>query len=45
MEKFILNLIKLLSYKTAEFDANVTCTFIFGQKKLPETVDKLKKKD
>lgn len=42
MEKLMLNLVKLLSLKTVAFDINTTCTFIFGQKELPKSADKLK---
>jgi cyclic lactone autoinducer peptide len=43
MKNQLLTLVKLLAFKTATYDANVMCTFIFGQKKLPTSVAKLKK--
>lgn len=43
MKKLFLNILKVLSVGVITFDINTTCTFIFGQKKIPTSANKFKK--
>ncbi|MBO0482200.1 cyclic lactone autoinducer peptide [Candidatus Enterococcus courvalinii] len=43
MKKLLLNSLKIVAVGVITFDINATCTFIFGQKKLPDLANKYKK--
>ena len=43
MKKQILNLTKKISFASAGLSVNFTFAFIFGQKKIPKNVKKLRK--